>query len=100
MRKDKYWHQAVVVEQHPSGIGTELLFDNGETDLIDLNTVGGGVAFNLQTQDEESEFLTQVGRLVRGLRPRSPAVPRALVLGQAIAPALWTQARVDALMCA
>ena len=39
MRKDKYWHQAAVVEQHQSGIGTELLFDNGETDLIDLSTV-------------------------------------------------------------
>ena len=30
MRKDKLWRQAVVVEQHPSGIGTELLFDNGD----------------------------------------------------------------------
>ena len=39
VRLDKRWHQAVVVEQHASGIGTELLFDNGETDLIDLSTV-------------------------------------------------------------
>ena len=49
---------------------------------------GGEVAFNHQIQNEESKFLAQVGRLVRGLRPRSPAVPRALVLGQAVALAL------------
>ena len=28
-----------------------------------------------------------------------PAPPRALVLGQAVAPALWIRARVDARMC-
>ena len=38
MRKDKRWHRAVVTEQHDPQIGTELLFDNGETDLLDLNT--------------------------------------------------------------
>ena len=32
------WHRAVVTEQHPPEVGTELLFDTGETDLLDLNT--------------------------------------------------------------
>ena len=38
MRKDKRWHRAVVTEQHDPQIGTGLLFDNGETNLLDLNT--------------------------------------------------------------
>ena len=38
MRKDNRWHKAVVLNQHKSEVGTELLFDNGETDLLDLNT--------------------------------------------------------------
>ena len=38
MRKDMRWHRAVVTEQHPPEVGTELLFDTGETDLLDLNT--------------------------------------------------------------
>ena len=59
----------------------------------------GENAFILQTQDEESKFLAQVGRLVRGLRPRSPAVPRALVLGQIVALALRIGALDGTLMC-
>ena len=38
MRKDQRWHKAVVLNQHQAEVGTELLFDNGETDLLDLNT--------------------------------------------------------------
>ena len=38
MRKDQRWHKAVVVNQHRPEVGTELLFDNGEADLLDLNT--------------------------------------------------------------
>ena len=38
MWKDNRWHKAVVVNQHKAEVGTELLFDNSETDLLDLNT--------------------------------------------------------------
>ena len=50
-----------------------------------------------KTKNQSS--LPKAARLVRGLRPRQWPFPRALVLGQAVAPALWIRARVDARMC-